>query len=132
MTSFAWDDCVKGELKRMLADAQPTLNCTAILNNSHIQDHFVGWHVNQFGSFVQDPAVGAEPIIITLDGGVQWNVTASKKTLATAGESVVEKEMLCFQTDNKPIECCVSKLLLKDPPIPEGKQAMAKARLQNF
>ena len=80
------------------------------------------------GTFAQDPPVG-EFVIVGKDSRL-WNTTASKKVLATPGESIIEKRMLCFESPTHARECCVSKQLLND--VPNDKLALATARLQNF
>jgi len=131
MSSFSWDNEVKTEISSVLDDSYPKISCGPLLNASSVVSHFEGWKTNQIGLFSQDPPVGS--VVSVGAPGKVWNATASKKVLATPGESVIEKRMLCFESHTHARECCVSKQLLNNATqMADHTAAMATARLQNF
>jgi len=128
---FGWDDNAKQSLAESLGSGT-SINCTAIMQDCTLMNKFKSWATESSGRFLQDPAPGKDPVLVTV-GSTTYNVTASKKKLPQAGEGTVEKRMLCI-TPPSPAqqECCVSKGLIMEDGIDTVAQAMATARLQNF
>jgi len=131
MTKFGWTPMVKDELTGILEKSPLKINCTAVLHSCIIDSHFAQWKIPDFGSFAQEPDVESKPISLHV-GGFTMNVTASKKRLVTAKESVIEKRMICISAPKRKKECCVTKKVLEMTTNTSTGNATAQARLENF
>jgi len=130
MTDFVWSQPLKDSLIKDLT-ASPQLNCTAVLESCHLDAHFTQWKIPNYGEFEQSPQVLSPPIGLTVRDEV-WNVTVSKKRFIKAGESTLEKRMVCFNAPKRAKECCVTKQLMEVLKSDAKTGQMAQARLENF
>ena len=129
MSTFTFTPVVKYELSKLLSSAAPLINCTSILSSCIIDAQFTKWKINEYGKFTQSPRVKAPPIRFQIQNEM-WNLTVSKKRLVTAGESAIEKRMVCVTRPKMSKECCVAKKLLEL--FSHTQVEEAQARLENF
>ena len=108
------------------------------MNNTPIKEHFGNWTTQSDGEFMQDPAVGQDPISVAVDPIRRaWNISASKRYLWVPGEGHYEKYLLCYTeplntTHNKAETCCVHKSYGLEANITLHNRKIAVARLKNF
>lgn len=131
---FTSNEAVPGTNLTMVQVQTQSLNpvCQHIMRDCTLMRHFEKWLVPVNGLFQIDPKPGTLHKISISSSEPPWEFAVSKKVNYVAGESIMEKRMLCVTRPELPEECCVSKGLQHDPDLASDKAMMAIARLKNY